>query len=304
MRRFLITLAMFGCCLSATLAGQAPYRVTFSGVSPDVPWLPFEGTRLQNVPWTLGTLIKIPTPNQPMPLFGFTVQPADSVEVYISGNGSFLISTPAMLALADGVFITLDSTVAGAMIGYRNVITFNDPMLQVRFDSVSIADLGAPNVVSFEIHYHFNDGAIDLLFGPSSENTRLIANPQARPFTGISLQANDFSEMFSKVWIYGDPASPRIDTARTVAFPAMNGVPTPGSRIHFEPLAVTGVEEDQRDERDAWVNASVNVYDIMGRLLTTTVTTSNGTLNRDGLFAGPVVVINTATHKSKLLMIE
>lgn len=301
LRQIVLVVFVLVGCLSVR-AEQQPYEVTISGSRFD-PWYPFTGTRLQNIPWGYGTLMNIPSPQRPITSFGLSFEQSDTVQFFISGNGSFIISTPTMLALADGVFAVLDSTLPGAAIGYQYNASATDPMISVRFDSVSIAGLGEPNYVCFEIRYHFNNGAYDILFGPSSENTRSITNTEVQPLAGIALVDSEFMAMYSKVWLYGDPKVLQTDTVRTVTFPAMHGVPVRGTHIHFEPTSTTDVSE-LTDPSHEWSNTPVSVYDLMGRHITSTTTTANGTLALNHIVTGPVLIVNTTTHNSKLVLVQ
>ncbi|MBK6292434.1 MAG: hypothetical protein IPF59_11920 [Ignavibacteria bacterium] len=303
MLRFVFLVVLVVVLSTSVRSEQTPYQATISGTSHDVPWLPISGTQLQNIPWGYGTLLPLPAPQRPMPMFGLEFAQSDTVQLYVSGNGSFLINTPSLLALADGVFTELDSTLPGASVGYQFVESVSDPMIRVRFDSVSIARLGAPNFVCFELQYHFADGAFDILYGPSSENTRTISNPEAQPFAGISLVSAEFTVMYQKVWLHGDPTDLRTDTTRTVTFPAMRGVPVRGTHIHFEPVTTTDVD-DLTDASGDWSNAAVSVYDLMGRHVASTTTTANGTLALNHIVTGPVLMVNTVTHNSRLVLVQ
>lgn len=303
MLRFVFLSVLVVVLCSSVRSEQTPYHATVSNAGNNVTWLPLDGTQLQNIPWGLGTLIPITPPQRPMPMFGLEFPPSDTVQLFISGNGSFLINTPSLLALADGVFTELDSTLPGAWVGYVYDESAADPMIRVRFDSISIAKLGAPNFVCFEIQYHFLNGAFDILYGPSSENTRSISDLEAQPFAGICMVNSEFTQMYQKVWLHGNPADLRIDTSRKVAFPPVRGVPVPGTHIHFEPVTTTDVD-DLTDLSHEWSNAAVSVYDLMGRHVASTTTTANGTLALNHIVTGPVLMVNTVTHNSKLVLVQ
>ncbi|MBS1561028.1 MAG: hypothetical protein JSS89_05445 [Bacteroidetes bacterium] len=301
MLRSLVVAAL--CCLAAlpSVADQAPYRIQQQITTQ--PWEPLDGTPV-TVEWRKGTLVPIQAPPIAMRLFGHTFESTDTVELYLQGNGTFEVFTPKLLMLADGLFTELDSATPGAHIEMKTVIAKTGSMLRLRYDSVSIANLAAPNFVSFEIQYRYETGEIVFLFGPSSENTRSITAKLAQPFVGISLQEADFSKMYGKVWLSEDPNAPTIDSSNTIAFPRLAGVPVPGTVITFTPAVATSVNEEKGGKDEEWRGAPVLVHDLLGRLLTRTTMTSTGVVLEGVLPQGPVIVVHARTHETKLLYIN
>jgi hypothetical protein len=291
------------CCLAAlpSVAGQAPYRIQ-QQISSE-PWEPLDGTPV-TVEWRKGTMVPIQAPPIAMRLFGHTFEPADTVELFLQGNGTFEVFTPKLLVLADGLFTELDSVTPGAQIQMKTVISKTGSMLRLRYDSVSIANLSTPNFVSFEIQYRYDTGEILFLFGPSSENTRSITAKLAQPFVGISLQEADFSKMYGKVWLSEDPNAPTIDSSNTIAFPRLAGVPAPGTVITFTPAVATTVEEVKGGEDEDWRSTCVEIHDVLGRLITTATTTQDGNLRREDAPLGPLVVVNCTSRATRLMMIN
>lgn len=301
MLRSLVVAAL--CCLAAlpSVADQAPYRIQQQITTQ--PWEPLDGTPV-TVEWRKGTMVPIQAPPIAMRLFGHTFESTDTVELYLQGNGTFEVFTPKLLMLADGLFTELDSVTPGAHIEMKTVIAKTGSMLRLRYDSVSIANLNAPNFVSFEIQYRYDTGEIVFLFGPSSENTRSITAKLAQPFVGISLQEADFSKMYGKVWLSEDPNAPTIDSSNTIAFPRLAGVPAPGTVITFTPAVATSVEEAKGGEDEDWRGAPVLVHDLLGRLLSTTTLTNAGLIREGTLPQGPVIVVHARSHETKLLYIN
>ncbi|CAN5445192.1 hypothetical protein BH10BAC6_BH10BAC6_17140 [soil metagenome] len=302
MLRFLAVAALY--CLAAlpSHANEAPYRVQ-QHISTQ-PWGPLDGTPV-HVEWRKGTTVPIQVAPIAMRLFGLDFPPSDSVVFYIQGNGTFEVFTPTLLVLADGLFTELDSVTPGAQIQYTSTIAKTGSMLRIRYDSVSIANLSAPNFVSFEIQFRYETGEISFLFGPSSENTRSILAKLAQPFVGISLQAADFSKMYGKVWLSEDPNAPTIDSSNTVAFPRLAGVPIPGTIITFTPSITTvSVQELEGGKDEQWRGVCVEVHDILGRLLTTATTTQDGNLRREDVPSGPLVVVNCTSKETRLMMMN
>jgi len=292
------------CCLATfqSHAGQAPYH--YEQHLSTQPWEPMEGGTQVTVEWRKGTMVPLPAPPMSMRLFGLDFQPADTVELFLQGNGTFEVFTPKLLMLADGLFTELDSVTPGATIQYKSIIAKTGSILRLRYDSVSLANLSAPNFVSFEIQYRYETGEITFLFGPSSENTRSIAAKLAQPFVGISLQAVDFSRMFGKVWLSDDPNAPTIDSSNTVAFPRLAGVPAPGTIITFTPAIATSVQEVKGGKDEQWRGVCVEVHDILGRLLMTATTTQDGLLRREDVPEGPLVVVNCRSKETRLMMVN
>lgn len=285
------------------LANQAPYRVR-QHLSTQ-PWEPLDGTPVQ-VEWRKGTMVPLQVAPIAMRLFGLDFPPSDSVVFYLQGNGTFEVFTPKLLVLADGLFTELDSVTPGAQIQYKSVIAKSGSSLHLRYDSVSIANLNAPNFVSFEIQFRYETGEISFLFGPSSENTRSIVAKLAQPFVGISLQEADFSKMYGKVWLSEDPNAPTIDSSNTIAFPRLAGVPAPRTVITFTPVTTTSVsvQEVERGKEEKWSSVCVEVHDILGRLLTTATTTQDGSLRREDVPQGPLVVVNCTSKETRLMMVN
>lgn len=281
----------------AVAATPAPYR--FRMMLSTQPWEPFDGTPVK-VEWKKGTLVPIPTPPITMQLFGMPFPVCDTVEAAVQGNGTFEVITTKLLVLADGLFTALDSTTSGAHIQYRSMTAKTGSSIRIRYDSVSIANLAAPNYVSFEIQYRYDSGEIAFLFGPSSENTRSITTVSAQPYVGISLQPADFSSMMGKVWLSGDPSAPSIDSTLTLAFPRLHGVPTPGTTYLFTPVTPTSVPDQGSIDDDAWCSVSVDVHDLLGRYVCTTTTSAHGRLDDPQVPRGPVILRNGATHRSRL----
>ena len=301
MRRVVLSLLFCFCAMHATGADIAPYHVSFSGNS--VPWQPLAGTTV-NVNWREGTFVPMILPARPIRLFGIDFMPSDTVDIFLQGNGTFLVFTPTVLALVDGVFCELDSQYAGARIQYKVEDTPVGGMIRLRYDSVSIGMLDEPNFVSFEMQIHYDDGAIELIYGPSSENTRNITKKTAQPFVGVSMQTPDFTAMYSKVWLHGDPNNPTIDTSKTIVFPGLRGVPVPGTRIRFTPTTTTSVDDVATDLNAHWRNVDVEVLDILGRHLLWTTTTADGSIPSSLLPRGAMVVRNTKNALTRLMMID
>lgn len=298
-----VVLVMFLVVGTHTLSAQQnPYQVTITR-SELSQWPPFTGTPIENVPWGAGDILTVPAPGRPVPMYGQVFEPADIVSFSVSDQGSFYIGTTSSLAYVDGAYSRLDSALPGALIGYQYVVSATDPMYRVRFDSVSFVGLETPNFLCFEIQYHFRDGAFDILYGPSSENTREIADTTLRPVVGIALADKLFTQMYHKARVYGNPQNPQIDTSRTMDLPSMYGVPVPGTHIHFAPVVTTEVVDPSEDPTTTWKNVQVIVYDLMGRQIAKTTTTPTGSLASSSLTSGPVLIVDTQTHRSKLVFI-
>lgn len=313
MRSCLVIFVTLIFCQCISQAGEAPYQMTKS--FSNVQWVPLDGTRVQ-VDWKEGTPVRVPRPNKPFNMFGIDFPVDDSVEVLLQGNGTFQVFTPQLLVLADGLFGELDSATPGANIQYKYESTMDGGVLRLRYDSVSLAQMQEQNFVSFEIRIHYGSGEIEFFYGPSSENTRSISVVLAQPFVGISLQSPDFYNMYEKIWLYGNPDAPSIDSTRTVAFPPLTGMPSAGTVFSFRPTIATSVHEDPNHNpdrnfnpdptknSDAWRNANVEVLDLLGRTILSTITTADGNLPRGVVTPSPVIIRNTSTNRTRLVLVQ
>ncbi|MBK9184691.1 MAG: hypothetical protein IPM83_16750 [Ignavibacteria bacterium] len=96
-------------------------------------------------------------------MFGLEFAQSDTVQLYVSGNGSFLINTPSLLCVGRWVFTELDKYLTGASVGYRFVESVSDPMIPRPLRFRIHRPTRRSNFVCFELQYHFADRAFDIL---------------------------------------------------------------------------------------------------------------------------------------------
>jgi len=266
MRLRLIPLVLL---LSVTVSlAQETSDYDFRRVLTSEPWTDLQGTVIP-VTWSEGLLYGIDVGTRPFRAFHQEFVPHDSVAVVVGTNGVFEIVTPTRFLIFDGVFTQLDSAVPGTTLSYRIDAGIEGDVLRIRYDSVRIASITAPHTLSFELRYHFATGVFETHYGPADSVVNKIFDAQRAPYMGLCLTTPTFTKMYGKIWPYRLPDDPWLDTARTVKFPQLFGVPQPGTVYRYSPrptpTSVTDADGGIVGE-DVDPN-SVEYYDYLGRRL-------------------------------------
>jgi len=87
-------------------------------------------------------------------------------------------------------------------------------------------------------------------------------------------------------------------------------MPSAGAVFSFRPTFATNVLEDPTTNPDptvnpdTWRNANVEVIDLLGRKILSTITTADGHLPPGVVSPSPVIIRNVSTNRTRLVMAQ
>lgn len=168
-----------------------------------------------------------------------------SVFISFSNSGHIQLEDDSSFIIIDGIFTYLDSIDVNTRLSYKVEGNMGNKVLKVQWKNLKLRAGPGGNYINVQMWMHQSTGIVDILYGPSSMNNQSGYNNSTGPNVGMFYSRKDFSKMFEKIWINGQPGTYTIDSARTVVFSAMHGVPANGTMYRFIPKSAVSVARQE-----------------------------------------------------------
>lgn len=158
--------------------------------------------------------------------------------ISFSNSGHMRIDDDSTLIIIDGLFYYMDSIDQNSKLSYKIDGSGNNKILKVQWKNLKVQSGPAGNFVNFQIWIHQATGIFEIRYGTSSVNNQSGYTNQTGPNIGMFYSRTDFTKIFEKIWITGEPANYKIDSARNYTFNGSLGVPADGTVYRFVPKTV------------------------------------------------------------------
>jgi len=209
----------------------------------------------------------------------------DNVKTYIefSNNGFMRVQDDTSFIVVDAMFTQVDSIDNTTALSYVVEGAQGSKILKVQWKNLALKNGQPGNYVNYQIWLHQLTGIFEIHYGSSSASNNSGFTTANGPNIGLFYAPKSFTQMFEKIWVNGAPGSYTLDSARTVSFSAVSGVPPNGTVLRYIPkkaaVSIPAIKDayievypNPADERinirlEAPLTepAKIRLYDISGR---------------------------------------
>lgn len=158
--------------------------------------------------------------------------------ISFSNSGHMRIDDDSTLIIIDGLFYYMDSIDQNSKLSFAVDGSGNNKVLKVQWKNLKVQSGPAGNFVNFQIWLYQATGIFEIRYGSSSANNQSGYTNQTGPNIGMFYSRTDFTKIFEKIWITGEPANYQIDSTRNYTFNGSHGVPANGTVYRFIPKTV------------------------------------------------------------------
>lgn len=150
-------------------------------------------------------------------------------------NGVARIDNDSSLIIIDALFTFLDSIDNTSELSYKIEGNNGNHIVKMQWKNLKLRGGDPNNFVNCQIWVHQKTGVIENRYGPSSADNQVGFTSNIGPQVGIFYSPDNFSTMYSKLWVNGHPNSLTLDSNKTFSFNRMQAVPPQGTVYRFTP---------------------------------------------------------------------
>ncbi|WP_317899832.1 T9SS type A sorting domain-containing protein [Aurantibacillus circumpalustris] len=204
------------------------------------------------------------------------------------GEAPFLrVDNDSSAIIIDVAFSYIDTIDATSRISYATNGTAGSKILKVQYKNFKLSYGQGGNFINTQIWYYQQTGVIELHYGPRSTNNASGFNTSNGPNIGIFYSPDNFGSCYEKLWCNGSPGNLSLDSAATLVFSAMSGVPDQGTVFKFTPKTTATVSTVSVNElskangfelfpnpastaveiKGDFASARLDVYDLTGKIV-------------------------------------
>lgn len=164
----------------------------------------------------------------------------DNMKTYVefSNNGFMRVTDDTSFIVVDAMFTSVDSIDNTTALSYVVEGNPGNKILKVQWKNLALSSGQPGNYVNYQIWLHQSTGIFEIFYGPSSANNSSGYTTTNGPNIGMFYAPQSFAKMYEKIWVNGAPGSYTIDSARTVSFKAVSGIPPNGTVLRYVPKKV------------------------------------------------------------------
>ena len=161
--------------------------------------------------------------------------------IYVMKNGRTYLGLDTGFAIFDCLYndslVTID---ASSKVSYKIEGSGNQEILKIQWKNLAVATGPAGNFINIQTWLYKETGVIEFHYGPRSANNAsgyTTAGPTGI-YTGIWYSNNNFTTMYEKIQVKGQPPAIQIDSNLNTNVPNIHGVPDSGTVYRFVPRAI------------------------------------------------------------------
>lgn len=166
-----------------------------------------------------------------------------TIYIYFSTNGHLGIQTDTSFIIFDALFTWLDSIDINSTVSYKVEGNGNERIVKLQWKNLSLRAGQASNYANVQLWLYQSSGLVEVRYGPSSTNNQSGYTIANGPNVGMFHSNKTFTQMYEKIWVNGSLTNYSLDSAKTVVFKAMSGVPTDGTVYQFIPAHLLSVSD-------------------------------------------------------------
>ncbi|HYD21021.1 MAG TPA: T9SS type A sorting domain-containing protein [Flavipsychrobacter sp.] len=174
--------------------------------------------------------------------------------IYVMKNGRTYLGLDTGFAIFDCLYndslVTID---ASSKVSYKIEGSGNQEILKIQWKNLAVATGPAGNFINIQTWLYKETGVIEFHYGPRSANNAsgYTSSGPTGIYTGIWYSDYNFTAMYEKIQVKGQPPAIQIDSNLNMNVPNIFGVPDSGTVYRFVPKAVAASVAVAMNE-EAW----------------------------------------------------